>query len=90
MNPDPLASAKSTITTVSHHLRFHLPIAHLGTAFGNDWFGLKAEKFARFFGTPTFIICQTVLVAVWIFLNVTGALHFDLYPFQKYRSARAH
>ena len=81
MNPDPLASVTQTISSVSHHLRFHLPVAHLGTAFGNDWFGLKAEKFARFFGTPTFIICQTVLVALWISLNVVGALHFDLYPF---------
>ena len=81
MNPDPLASTKSTITSISHPLRFHLPIAHLGTAFGNDWFGLKAEKFARFFGTPTFIICQTIIVAAWIVLNVMGVLHFDLYPF---------
>lgn len=81
MNSEQLATATKTVSSVSHHLRFHLPIAHLGTAFGNDWFGLKAEKFARFFGTPTFIICQTVLVAVWIFLNVIGRLHFDVYPF---------
>jgi uncharacterized membrane protein len=81
MNPDPLASVTQSISSVSHHLRFHLPVAHLGTAFGNDWFGLKAEKFARFFGTPTFIICQTIIVAAWIVLNVMGVLHFDLYPF---------
>ena len=81
MNPDPLASVTQSISSVSHHLRFHLPVAHLGTAFGNDWFGLKAEKFARFFGTPTFIICQTIIVAAWIVSNVMGVLHFDLYPF---------
>ena len=81
MNPDPLASVTQSISSVSHHLRFHLPVAHLGTAFGNDWFGLKAEKFARFFGTPTFIICQTIIVAAWIVLNVMGVMHFDLYPF---------
>jgi len=81
MNPDPLASITESISSVSHHLRFHLPLAHLGTAFGNDWFGLKAEKFARFFGTPTFIICQTIIVAAWIVLNVMGVVHFDLYPF---------
>jgi uncharacterized membrane protein len=81
MNPDPLASVTQSISSVSHHLRFHLPVAHLGTAFGNDWFGLKAEKFARFFGTPTFIICQTIIVAAWIILNVMGVVHFDLYPF---------
>ena len=35
--------------------RFHLPHAHLESAFGSDWFGRKAEDFARFFGTPTFL-----------------------------------
>jgi hypothetical protein len=35
--------------------RFHLPHAHLESAFGNDWFGRKAEDFARFFGTPRFL-----------------------------------
>jgi len=64
-----------------HHLRFHLPHGHLAPAFGGDWFGLKAEAFARFFGTPVFLIGQTLLVALWIALNVAGVAHFDLYPF---------
>ena len=81
MPHDPQTHVSRTATSASHHLRFHLPIAHLGTVFGNDWFGLKAERFARFFGTPTFIICQTLFVAVWIVLNVAGGLHFYLYPF---------
>jgi uncharacterized membrane protein len=81
MSTEPHTTAVKTIPSITHHLRFHLPLAHLGTAFGNDWFGLKAEKFARFFGTPTFIICQTLIVALWIILNVAGVLHFDLYPF---------
>ncbi len=34
------------------YFRFHLPHVHLGSVFGNDWFALKAESFARFFGTP--------------------------------------
>ncbi|MBN3765601.1 DUF1003 domain-containing protein [Burkholderia sp. Ac-20365] len=63
------------------HLRFQLPHAHLSTAFGNDWFALKAESFARFFGTPTFLLSQTVIVAIWIALNVCGVTHFDVYPF---------
>ena len=63
------------------HLRFQHPYAHLSTAFGNDWFALKAESFARFFGTPTFLLSQTVIVAVWIVLNVCGVAHFDAYPF---------
>lgn len=65
----------------SHHLRFHLPHRHLTSVFGNDWFALKAEGFARFFGTPVFLISQTVIVAVWIGINVIGWTTFDIYPF---------
>ncbi|WP_176056946.1 DUF1003 domain-containing protein [Paraburkholderia caribensis] len=63
------------------HLRFQLPHAHLSTVFGNDWFALKAESFARFFGTPTFLLSQTLIVAIWIGLNVCGVTRFDVYPF---------
>ena len=63
------------------HLRFHLPHRHLATAFGNDWFALRAEAFARFFGTPLFLISQTLIVLVWITLNVMGVFQFDVYPF---------
>ena len=73
-----------TITTAKptqHHLRFHLPHTHLAPVFGNDWFALKAESFARFFGTPFFLMAQTLAVAVWILLNVLGIVHFDVYPF---------
>jgi uncharacterized membrane protein len=64
-----------------HHFRFHLPHRHLSSAFGNDWFALKAEAFARFFGTPFFLLSQTGIVVVWILLNISGVTHFDLYPF---------
>ena len=64
-----------------HHLRFHAPHAHLSSVFGDDWFAVKAEAFARFFGTPTFLVAQTIVVAVWIALNAFGVTHFDLYPF---------
>lgn len=68
---------------VGHHgyYRFHLPHAHLSSAFGDDWFALKAEAFARFFGTPVFLIAQTVIVGVWIVVNVAGWWLFDEYPF---------
>ena len=68
-------------TAHPHHLRFHLPHAHLSPAFGNDWFALKAEAFARFFGTPVFLVGQTLIVAIWIGLNAAGVVKFDLYPF---------
>jgi len=64
-----------------HHLRFHAPHFHLNSVFGGDWFGRRAEIFARFFGTPTFIIVQTVLVGIWMGANIVGLAHFDLYPF---------
>lgn len=49
--------------------------------FGTDAFGRLAERFARFFGTPRFLIAQTVAVALWIVLNV-GELAFDAFdPF---------
>lgn len=64
-----------------NHLRFHAPNLHLASVFGNDWFALKAEAFARFFGTPTFLISQTAIVAGWIFINAAGIWKFDVYPF---------
>jgi len=65
----------------NHFYRFHRPHLHLGSVFGDDWFALKAEAFARFFGTPTFLIAQTVFVAIWMALNVVGVTDFDIYPF---------
>jgi uncharacterized membrane protein len=64
-----------------HFFRFHKPHIHLHSVFGDDWFALKAEAFARFFGTPVFLIGQTFIVAIWIVLNVMGLANFDVYPF---------
>ena len=64
-----------------HFFRFHLPHSHLSPVFGSDWFALKAEAFARFFGTPVFLIAQTIVVAVWILINALGLVTFDIYPF---------
>src|SRR5471030_3322538 len=73
---------KNTIQShLSHHFRFHLPHFHLTSVFGNDWFALKAEAFARFFGTPVFLVAQTIIVVIWIGVNVWGLFHFDVYPF---------
>ena len=64
------------------HLRFHAPLAHLASPFGGDRFGLLAESFARTFGTPRFIIIQTMLVAAWIVVNAAVVvLRWDPYPF---------
>lgn len=81
----PFDQARASKSTSSHenwpHLRFHLPYNHVTTTFGDDWFALKAESFARFFGTPTFLISQTVVVAIWVVVNMTGLTKFDVYPF---------
>jgi uncharacterized membrane protein len=51
-------------------------------AFGQDRFGQIAERAARFFGTPQYIIGQTVLVVLWIIFNSLALLrHWDPYPF---------
>jgi uncharacterized membrane protein len=61
------------------HARAH---AELRGAFGSDAFGARAEKLARFFGTPQYIFGQTVVVLVWILLNaVAVGLRWDPYPF---------
>jgi uncharacterized membrane protein len=64
-----------------HYFRFHTAHLHLGSVFGDDWFSRKAEGFARFFGTPLFLVAQTVVVAIWIGLNALGFTKFDIYPF---------
>jgi uncharacterized membrane protein len=51
-------------------------------AFGQDRFGQIAERAARFFGTPQYIIGQTIIVALWIVLNSVAVVrHWDPYPF---------
>ena len=76
-----MATAEPPVKPSDHHLRFHAPHLHLAPAFGSDWFGTRAESFARFFGTPTFLIVQTTIVAIWIGINLAGVTHFDVYPF---------
>jgi uncharacterized membrane protein len=74
-------TARETSPATRHHFRFHVPHAHLASVFGDSWFGTKAEAFARFFGTPTFLVAQTIIVGVWIALNASHITYFDVYPF---------
>jgi uncharacterized membrane protein len=54
---------------------------HHGT-FGPDAFGRGAEHAARFFGTPQYIIGQSIVVVIWITINsVAVTLQWDPYPF---------
>jgi uncharacterized membrane protein len=55
---------------------------HLRGAFGNDEFGRAAERGARFFGTPKYIVGQSLIVVAWLILNAIGwSLRWDPYPF---------
>ena len=73
--------AAKTNAEQGHYYRFHLPHLHLGSVYGDDWFARKAENFARFFGTPIFLIIQSFIVVLWMCLNIFGWTKFDLYPF---------
>jgi len=53
-----------------------------GPQYDPDAFGRFAESIARYLGTGRYLAIQTVLVMVWIALNVAAvALRFDPYPF---------
>jgi uncharacterized membrane protein len=49
-----------------------------------DKFGQLSEDIARYFGTARYLAIQSVLVVVWITLNIlvwTRSIHWDPYPF---------
>jgi uncharacterized membrane protein len=53
-----------------------------GPHYDPDAFGRFSEGIARFLGTGRYLAFQTVVVIVWIALNVAAAtLRFDPYPF---------
>ena len=53
-----------------------------GPTYDPDAFGRFAERLARFLGTGRYLVAQTLLVILWIFLNVVGIVnHWDPYPF---------
>jgi uncharacterized membrane protein len=81
MNSSQIQNLSSAGEPDVDHLRFHRQHEHLSKTFGSNLFGLRAEAFARFFGTPVFLGAQTLLVVAWIAANVLGFTHFDVYPF---------
>jgi uncharacterized membrane protein len=47
-----------------------------------DAFGRVSETIARFFGTARYLVIQTILVVIWIAINVLViSLQWDPYPF---------
>jgi uncharacterized membrane protein len=47
-----------------------------------DAFGRFSEGISRTFGTARYLVVQTVIVIIWIVLNITAIVrHWDPYPF---------
>ncbi|GAA1075428.1 DUF1003 domain-containing protein [Tsukamurella spumae] len=66
--------------------RSRLDTPRLGRSFqlnlGDDMIGQGAERVARFLGTGRYLAIQTVIVVVWVIINISWiALRFDPYPF---------
>lgn len=61
--------------------RHHLPFAALSRPFGHGSFGAVAEATARFFGTPVYLIGQSLVVLGWVAFNAIQGNSFDPYPF---------
>jgi len=53
-----------------------------GPSYDPDAFARYSERMARFMGTGRYLAVQTIVVFVWIILNLTAAtLRWDPYPF---------
>jgi uncharacterized membrane protein len=54
-----------------------------GPVYDPDSFGRLAERLARFLGTGRYLVAQTLLVIVWISMNVVAGANglWDKYPF---------
>jgi uncharacterized membrane protein len=53
-----------------------------GPSYDPDAFARMAERLARFLGTGRYLAFQTILVFIWIVLNLTAvSLRWDPYPF---------
>ena len=54
----------------------------IGLHYDPEAFGRFSEAIARTLGTGRYLVAQTVIVVVWIIINIAAAaLRFDPYPF---------
>jgi uncharacterized membrane protein len=53
----------------------------VGVHYDPEAFGAFSEAIARFLGTGRYLIFQTVIVVVWVTVNVFSIAPFDKYPF---------
>lgn len=53
-----------------------------GLPYDNEAFGRLSETVARYMGTARFLVFQSVLVVIWVILNIAFVtLRWDPYPF---------
>jgi len=53
----------------------------LGVHYDPEAFGRFSETIARYLGTARYLVFQTVVIIVWITVNVVPTFRFDEYPF---------
>lgn len=53
----------------------------VGIHYDTDAFGQFSEAIARFLGTARYLVIQSIIVLVWVVVNVLNIAPFDEYPF---------
>ena len=53
----------------------------VGSHYDPDAFGQFSEAIARFLGTARYLVIQSIIVIVWVAVNVLNIAPFDKYPF---------
>jgi uncharacterized membrane protein len=53
----------------------------VGIHYDPDAFGQFSEAIARFLGTARYLVIQSIIVIVWVAVNVLDLAPFDKYPF---------
>jgi uncharacterized membrane protein len=53
----------------------------VGIHYDTDAFGQFSEAIARFLGTARYLVIQSIIVIVWVAVNVLDIAPFDDYPF---------
>ncbi len=53
----------------------------VGIHYDPDAFGQFSEAIARFLGTARYLVIQSIIVIVWVAVNVFNLAPFDNYPF---------
>ena len=74
-----MSERRTTTTRVDTPQEVRRQLIRKPSSFSTEAFGVISEKFARFMGTPRFLIWMTIFVAVWLAWNTFApeAAQFD-------------